>query len=107
MAVEYGWIISNLTIKKTQDSLTDIITLVDWRRFAKDGDIYTDIYGQTSLDSPNPNNFIDYSLITKQQVISWIEEKLSVSDLNYSLNLNLENIKNPPVYTTNPPWNED
>ncbi len=71
--------------KINQDGLTNVIESITWQATQPtdvDGTIYElTVRGTTKLPSVNPSNFIDTELLTKEQVISWIETYNNVDAL--------------------------
>ena len=86
--VEWTWFIRRVSVKKTHNNLSNVITSASWSLKAEYIDLESkDQYAEeylhvTELDFPNETNFIEYDNITNDIVISWIEiiesEKLNL-----------------------------
>lgn len=105
--VIYSWLFSNFRVQRVQNTLEDVIITVDWRRVAQSDTLTADIYGQVSLTTPDPENFIPFDQITEQQVTDWVVQALTpaqVAEWDASLATNLEQQRNPPVVNLSAPW---
>jgi len=83
----YTYSISNITVSKSLDNLQNVITTVNFVIEAVcilDNITIKDFRMVTvQLDNPDPNNFLPINEITKDTIISWIEnhtETLSMKD---------------------------
>lgn len=85
------------------DSLTDVVIIVDWRRSATtivdEKEYYTDVYGALSVPAPNPQDFVPYDQVTYDMVCGWLDAGLDVEAIDLGLDVALENLINPPVIT--------
>lgn len=97
------WVISSLQCKPKEESMTDVVIIVDWRRTCAetiDGkDYYADVYGSYSCSNPNPEDFTPYDQLTYEQVCSWLDAALPVEQLDLNLDQQIENQVNPPTVT--------
>ena len=99
----YNWIISSMQTKPKEDSLTDVVIIVDWRRSAtttvNDQEYYTDVYGAMTCSQPSSSDFTPYDQLTYEQVCGWLDACLPVTEIDANLDVALENLINPPVVT--------
>ena len=99
----YKWIISSMQTKPKDDSLTDVVIIVDWRRSAtttvNDQEYYTDVYGAMACSQPSSSDFTPYDQLTYEQVCGWLDAGLPVAEIDAKLDVALENLINPPVVT--------
>ena len=103
--MEFKWVISQMDckIKETIDSqeLLNVVNVIYWRYDAILNDFESEIYGTLELDGANPNDFILYENLTKNDVIGWLEAGLDVDELQSNL-INKINILINPVEKTLP-----
>jgi hypothetical protein len=109
MSTTYNWVINQLNCRTHQDGLQDIINVIHWTYNATDTDEtgkewFSSMYGTAGVDQPNPQNFTPYPDVTEEQVISWLEIVLQVSDMQASLLANIELQKHPIEVTLPLPW---
>lgn len=98
--VEWTWFIRRVSVKKSLDNLSNIITSVSWSLKAEYIDPETqehyveDYSSITKLNPPDEVNFIEYAQINNDIVVSWISsiesEKLDGVKEEMILNLNQE-----------------
>lgn len=105
MSITYTWNVNTMDTAPSEDGLSDVVKVIHWRLSANDGNNTTDTYSTISLESPDANNFTAFANLTEAQVISWVESKLDVDALKAGLDVNLENLANPPIVTKQGPWN--
>lgn len=107
MAIEYTWNFNGIKVKPVQDTLTDVVVSYEWRRGAKDGEHFTDVYGSISLSDPDPKSFKKYKDLTKEDLTAWTVASLtqeSIDNYDASLASQIENLKNPPTIQKAAPW---
>lgn len=102
------WVISQLECKIQEGNLQDVVYTVHYRRQATevDGDktYFAETYSTISVPAPNPQDFTPYEDLTKAQVEGWLDELLPVSDIDASLDAQIELQKNPTTSTPALPW---
>lgn len=103
--MEKYWIISSMDTKPSEDGLTDVVATVHWRRQAKDGEYFADVYGAMGCAAPDPMAFTPYNELTFDQVCSWLDANEKVELLDQALDKQIENQKNPPIVQLPLPWN--
>lgn len=109
MAITYDWIFTSLIVKPIQESLVDVVVLVDWRRTATDGTYHAQCYGQVSLGPPNPAAYTPFADLTKAEVTQWVEATIGpeqMAQFDQSLAGDIERQRNPPVVAMTPPWEQ-
>jgi hypothetical protein len=104
MAIQYTWTISALDVKLSEDGLEKIVTNVHWRLLGTEDSHSADVYGSVSLDPPVTTSFIEFDALTKEDIVSWIEDKLDVDQLKTSLETQINSLKNPVTASLPPPW---
>jgi hypothetical protein len=91
------WAIAQLD-RQTSDGL---VTTAHWRVDAIDGEHTAGSYGAVYFE--RGDTFIAYELLTKDQIIAWVKEKLNVEAIETNLAAQIESLKNP-VIATGVPW---
>ena len=91
------WKIAQLD-RQTSDGL---VTTAHWRVDAVDGDYSAGSYGTVRFE--RGESFIAYESLTEAQVIAWVKEKLNVTEIQESLQSEI-NAKKTPVTSTGLPW---
>ncbi len=91
-----------------EGTLLDVVNCVHWSRTAEQyvgGElILVSVYGTMNCKSPSETDFTSYLNLTYQQVCTWLEAGLNVSELDASLDSQIENIINPPIVNLPLPW---
>ena len=104
----FEWVISQLNCAVESEGLPDVINVIHWRYNATqvDGDKtwFADTYGASSVEQPNPQNFIPYADVTEAEVIGWLEEILPVEAMQLALENNIALQINPVEVTLPLPW---
>jgi hypothetical protein len=105
--VNYIWKIVQLDCIPSADGQTNVVSTVHWRISATDNINTAEVYGAQPLVFDAKNPFIAYEALTKNQVISWVQEAMgidAVTRLQEALDKQLDMIVNPPVVTPPLPW---
>jgi len=102
--INYKWIISSLdSYPKNAEGLTDVICLVHWRYQAEqvqdDKTYFAEVYGASSVPSPDPADFVPYEQVTYEMVCGWLESILDIQSLNTNLDSQIADQINPKIVT--------
>jgi len=94
--MEYNWIFNDDSFQcaKALDGLTNIIECIHWKYEATDGNITGIIAGCNGFKAPTSEDFIPYEDLTKEEIISWLEEANDVEQLQASAEHEYNQIKN-------------
>ena len=108
--INYKWIISSLdSYPKNAEGLTDVICLVHWRYQAEqvqnDKTYFAEVYGASSVPSPDPADFVPYEEVTYEMVCGWLESILDVESLNANLDSQIADQITPKIITLPLPFN--
>jgi hypothetical protein len=102
MTATFTWNFPSLDIAPSEDGLVDVIKTIHWRYMGSDGDYSTEVYGTVSMESPDPEDYVEYDDITKEDLELWVEDKLNILDMQSNLLSVLEALKNPPIVSRTP-----
>jgi hypothetical protein len=91
------WTIAQLE-RQTSDGL---VTTAHWRVDAIDGEYSASSYGTVGFE--RGDTFIAYELLTEEQIIAWVKDKLEVAEIENNLQSRIEANKNP-VSAIGVPW---
>lgn len=101
MATTFAWVINQMDTKPTEDTLTDVVSVIHWSRIAEQivgaEPISVYSYGTMPCGTPSETDFTAYADLTYDQVCSWLEAGLDVTAIDSGLQSQIENIINPPV----------
>ena len=100
MAVTYEWVIVDVEVKLQQDTMIDMVTLVNWRYQGSDGINTASVYGPTLLDPANPNDYIPFDQLTTAQVVAWLEQNLGPESIAGFQNQIADDLANGTNLTT-------
>lgn len=101
------WNIENLEVKYQFNELSNVITRIFWRLICKEDMVEVDTIGYVDLIEPNPNEFIEFEILTKEKVENWLENALGseqINELKQNLSEKVQNKKMPVIGVKTPPW---
>jgi hypothetical protein len=75
----YSWEIKRLTGKAQDQGLSNVIDSISWEYKVEDSEGNTaKLNGRVILDPPSQENFIEKELLTKQEIVGWLESLLNL-----------------------------
>jgi hypothetical protein len=97
MALEYKWTINNIKCYSNYNGLNNIVKNVAWTFTCTDTDTNTiaSVSSHSEFSNPETENFIQYSDLTINNIISWIKTQFSVDNLKQELQNELSRIALP------------
>jgi hypothetical protein len=101
--MEYKINITRLEYIPTYNTYEKVVNKVYWNYKATKGVISTGIGGSTDLTPPE-SIFIPFYELQESIVIGWISGSLDINNLQSTLNNSIDNIENPKIIQSNPPW---
>lgn len=108
MTTEYNWEVSQMETVPSVDGLTNVVSIIHWRRnaVAVDGEktYSAGTYGTMACATPSETDFTAYPDLTFEQVCGWLEAGLDVEAENVKLDSQIENAINPPIVVLPNPW---
>jgi hypothetical protein len=107
MTDNYNWIISKLDCVPNANGLENVVQSIHWRLSGTDGTNYADVFGEVILNHPDPDSFILYKDISKEQIINWITASLGegkIISYKKTIDDKIAAIVNPPVVNPEFPW---
>lgn len=81
----YNWYINEMEVSPSLDGLTDVVKKINFTYEAIDGEYRTWIRDIYLCPNPSGTDFTAYDNLTKEQVVSWLEDGLNVVDLQNQL----------------------
>lgn len=78
METNYKWKIVATPCVLSKRNLEKVVNVVHWRLEASNENCAAETYGATSIPEPNEEGFTPYESLTKDQVVSWVVEILSI-----------------------------
>ena len=103
--ITYTWSISRLDCAPSENGLTDVVKTIHWGLTAQDENgTSASMSNLYPLPSPSPEAFSDYSTLTEETVIGWLESNLDVGYLQTVLANEIVSKYNPPITPLPLPW---
>ena len=105
MANTYNWKINALDAKIHEGDNDNVIYTVHWSFMATDetGEYSASSIGTMGVEY-DPDNFIPYADLTKDDVVAWLEAGLDVEAMKSNLDNQIELEINPVDETLRPDW---
>jgi hypothetical protein len=106
MALEYKWTINNIKCYSNYNGLNNIVKNVAWTFTCTDTDTNktASVSSNSEFSNPETENFIQYSDLTINNVISWIKTQFSVDNLKQELQNELSRIALPEETSVDLPF---
>ena len=104
MEIIYTWEITAMEVVLNQDGLSNVVSNVDWRLIATVADKpYTALHwAKQYVSAPEADKFTNYEDLTKEEVVSWLESILDVSQLKENLAYQID-LQANPIHAILPP----
>ena len=103
--ITYTWSISKLDCAPAENGLTNIVKVIHWGLTGVDENgVSASMSNSYPLPSPSPEAFTDYSTLTRETVISWLESNLDVGYIKSKLSNEITSQYNPPITPLPLPW---
>lgn len=104
ITISINWIIKQLLVKKTEDSLSDVVITANWSCRGSDGTINTALTGCVSFAPPS-GNFTPYDQLTETQVLGWCwDNGVDKPTTEASVEQQIVEQANAPVVSLPLPW---
>jgi len=87
MAITYEWDIQSIDVISEYNESTNVVSRVVWKCTGTDGTNTKEMTGVQDLNISNidPNNFVPYETVTKEQLIEWVKVWVNVPAVERSL----------------------
>ena len=103
--ITYTWSISKLDCAPSENGLNNIVKVIHWGLTGVDENgVSSSMSNSYPLPSPSPEAFTDYSTLTKETVIGWLESNLDVGYIKSKLSNEIASQYNPPITSLPFPW---
>jgi hypothetical protein len=104
MANTFTWDIRQLDTIPNFNGYTNFVTRVHWTYIATDENgISANLVGYFEFNNA-PSDYVDYSNLTREEVVAWCEIYTSTTELQDILNKKISDIVNPPIVNLPLPW---
>lgn len=90
--ITYSWSITAVDKVESGD-LADVIQTVHWLAEVTDGTHVVHEFGTLELSAPDPDRFIQFNMLTKQDIVDWLEAELDVTTIRGRLNEKLKELQ--------------
>jgi hypothetical protein len=99
METTYQWEIMNLHPQKSLGGLNDVISAITYvYRGTREDGVNAFVSGTLNLPTPNVESFINYTGITQETIISWLENSLDIIEFKTEIQNRIDN--NSPQFVT-------
>lgn len=103
--ITYTWSILQFDCAPSENGLTNVVKVIHWGISGTDENgITASLNISYPLPSPSPEAFADYSTLTEETVISWLESNLDVGYIKTKLANEIVSQYNPPITSLPFPW---
>ena len=103
--INYTWNIIRLDCAPSENGLTNVVKVIHWSLTGSDENgLSASINNSYPLPSPTPEGFTDYSTLTEETVIGWLESNLDVGYLQTKIANEIATQYNPPITPLPLPW---
>ena len=103
--ITYTWSISKLDCAPSENGLTNIVKIIHWTLTGVDENgVSSSMSNSYPLSTPSPEGCADYSTLTQETVIGWLESSLDVGYIKTRLSNEISSQYNPPVTSLPLPW---
>ena len=100
------WVIpqDGLVTAPSKDGLTDVVVTVNAYRVATDENYQAQTAVSMGCATPSPTDFTAYPDLTFEQVCGWLDAGTDLETIDANLDVEIENLKNPPTVILPNPW---
>ena len=103
--ITYTWSISQLDCAPSENGLTNVVKVIHWVLVGQDENgVSASTRNSYPLPEPNPEAFTDYSSLTEETIIGWLQNSLDVGYLQSYLANEITSQYNPPITPLPLPW---
>jgi len=109
--MDINWTILSLECKTNENGLTNVVYKVYWKCIAtlidRETEYTAEMHGPLVISPPDPNNFIPYESLTKEQVVTWVKDEFGVEktqEIYDFLQNNINEQINPTTVVLAPPF---
>lgn len=99
MANTYTWKINAVDCYTSKEGLEKVAYNVHWSYFATDGEHNASMIGVQSVGEPDPENFVAFEELTKEQVVEWITASMDVEQMQENLDKQIAELAAPSKVT--------
>ncbi len=88
--ISYNWVISTMDCIVSDNGLNNIVEGVHWRFYGNlDDENKTggELFGYKKVSKPNPESFTVFEDLTKETIISWLEQDIDVEAMKSKIQI--------------------
>ena len=102
--ISINWIIKQLLVQKTEESLSDVVITANWSCRGSDGAFSAALTGCVSFAPPS-GDFTPYDQLTEAQVLGWCwDNGVDKATIEASVEQQIVEQANAPVVSLPRPW---
>ena len=102
--ISINWIIKQLLVKKTEESLSDVVITANWSCRGSDGTFSAALTGCVSFAPPS-GDFTPYDQLTEAQVLGWCwDNGVDKATIEASVEQQIVEQADAPVVSLPLPW---
>jgi hypothetical protein len=104
MSTTFTWNLDSMEVAPQEGDLTDVVKIIHWYLLASDGVNSVSESSMVRFGEPDPDNFIPFNDLTKEEVLAWLEATINVDVIKASLEQRLATLALPPLSYKRAPW---
>jgi hypothetical protein len=104
MSIAYTWSFPQFEVAPSDDGLTDVVKVINWRLDAADGVFSAGAYGTVALGAPDPLAFTPYANISEQWAIDAVSANIDLPAVEAALAGEINKKKTPSTVSMSPPF---
>jgi hypothetical protein len=107
MTTTYTWLVEQLDCVPSLDKQTNVVSVVHWRLNGTNDTHNATVYGTQYLPYIESNLFTEYSDLTLETVIAWVQAAMGneqIQAIKTDLDSQIVSLTNPPIISPALPW---
>ena len=105
MSITYTWSFPQFEVAPTENNLNEVVKVIHWRLDGLDNIYSAGAYGTVSLSDPDLENFTLYKDINEKWAIDVVSNIIDLKSIKSAISKEINNKKNPPMVSMQPPFN--
>lgn len=104
MATEFKWIIHQLQTTPSSDGLQNVVRKISWEVQARSEHAFARDQGVCELESPDPQQFVQYESLDEKTVTGWLWSKINRQEIELRLSNQIQAALQPELIALPLPW---